>query len=272
MANCIAKITTNINLRIGCLLIIVMTITPLEQFSNPVLYLPVPLLSIGITKLTLYGIFILIIITGLFVLPFLHNNLILSGTRWSITIETMYSSIGSILNDQVGEGYSEYIPATISLFVFIFSANYLSNVPYSYGFTTSVIVCLGLSVTIFIGVTIIGLTTHKITWFSFFVPSGTPLALVPLLVLIEFISYIARAFSLGIRLFANLVSGHILLAVLSTMIWTIMTSGILYFLLGLIPFSIFTALFVLELAVSFIQSFVFTLLFASYLNDAINLH
>lgn len=249
-----------------------MSITPLEQFSNPILFLPIPLISLGITKLTLYGLLIIVILGGIWILPIINNNQLLVNTRWSVTIETLYSFVSSILRDQVGEGFSEYIPATVGLFTFILVANLISTVPYGYAFTTSVIVCLGLSITIFIGVTIIGIFTQGVTWFSFFVPSGTPLILVPLLVLIEFISYIARAFSLGIRLLANIVAGHILLNVISTMIWVIMTSGFFFIIIGLIPFSIFIALFVLELAVSFIQSFVFTLLFASYLNDAINLH
>lgn len=248
-----------------------MAISPLEQFANPILFLPLPLISIGLTKLTLYGIFVLITLFGFFVLPFI-NTIPFVGTRWTVTTETLYSSVSSILKDQVGEGYSEYIPMTISLFSFILFANLISNIPYSFGFTTSVIVCLGLSVIVFIGVTIIGIKTHGIHWASFFVPSGSPLALVPLLVIIEFISYIARAFSLGIRLLANIVAGHILMNVISTMIWIILTSGIFYAILSLIPFAIFTGLFVLELAVSVIQAYVFTLLFCSYLNDAINLH
>lgn len=249
-----------------------MSISPLEQFSNPILFLPFPLISIGINKLSLYGLFILIVLGGLFLLPILNNNILLVSTRLSVTTETLYSSISSILSDQIGEGFSEYVPAALALFSFILIANLISNVPYGFGFTTSVIVCLGLSVIIFLGVTIIGITTHKLNFLSFFLPAGTPLALVPLLVIIEFISYIARAFSLGIRLLSNLCAGHILMAVLSTMLWTVLSSSIFFAVIGLIPFSIFTALFILELAVSFIQAFVFTLLFASYLNDAINLH
>lgn len=248
-----------------------MSITPLEQFANHIHFLPLPLINIGMYKIAIYGIIIVTLTIAFFTLPML-NSVSFVGTRWTVTLEAFYTSLSSILKEQVGEGFSEYIPVVISLFTFILFANLFSNIPYSFGFTTSVIVCLGLSLIVFIGVTIIGLATHKLTWFSFFVPSGAPLALVPLLVVIEFISYIARAFSLGIRLLANLVAGHILLNVLSSMIWAVMTSGVLYAILSLIPFTIFTGLFVLELAVSVIQSYVFTLLFCSYLNDSINLH
>jgi F-type H+-transporting ATPase subunit a len=248
-----------------------LNISPLEQFSNPFLYLPVPLINLGISKITFYGILIVIVTLAFYTLPFIVNSSFI-GTRWTVTAETMYTSTSSILKDQLGIEFSQYIPVTVSLFAFILFANLISNIPYSFGFNTSILICLSMSIIVFIGVTILGILIHKIHWFSYFVPLGSPLILVPVLVLIEFISYIARAFSLGIRLAANLISGHILLSVLSSMIWTILTSGIVYFVLGLIPYIIFTFLFGLELAVSVIQSYVFTLLFSSYLKDAINLH
>ena len=164
------------------------------------------------------------------------------------------------------------MPFIYSLFIFILFSNLVGNVPYSYTITTSVIVTIGLSFTILTGVTILSLYIHKIKFFSYFVPSGTPLPLVPLLVLIEVISYLARAFSLGIRLFANMCAGHTLLKILSTFLYQMFSAGVLAFIFTLIPFSIFLALCGLELAVSFIQSYVFTLLTISYIKDAIELH
>src|SRR5258708_2598734 len=131
---------------------------------------------------------------------------------------------------------------------------------------------LNITFTILTGVTILGLSIHKLHFFSILVPSGTPLALVPLLVLIETVSYLARAFSLGIRLFANMVAGHTLLKILSTFLYQMFSSSIIVAVLTLIPFSIFLALIGLELAVSLIQSYVFTLLVCSYIKDAIELH
>ena len=125
----------------------------------------------------------------------------------------------------------------------------MGNIPYSFTITTSVIVTIGLSFTILIGVTILGLYNHKVRFFAFFIPSGTPLALVPLLVLIELVSYAARAFSLGIRLFANMCGGHTLLKILSTFLYQLFTSSLLVIIVTLIPFVIFIALIGLELAV-----------------------
>ena len=177
-----------------------------------------------------------------------------------------------MVREQIGSANEIYLPFIYSLFIFIIVSNLTGNIPYNYTIATSMIVSIGLSFTIFIGVTILALYRHKLHFFSFFVPSGTPLALVPLLVLIELVSYAARAVSLGVRLFANIVAGHTLLKILSTYLYKLFTGNIIVAVITLIPFSIFLALIGLELAVSLIQAFVFTLLVCSYLKDAIELH
>jgi len=131
---------------------------------------------------------------------------------------------------------------------------------------------MGLSVCIFLGVTILGLLRHRIHFFSFFVPSGTPLVLVPLLVPIELISYLSRSVSLGVRLFANITAGHVLMKILSGFLWPMFTGSIIVAVVTVIPFAIFLGIVGLELAVSFIQAYVFTILTSSYLKDAIDLH
>jgi F-type H+-transporting ATPase subunit a len=177
-----------------------------------------------------------------------------------------------MVREQIGTSNEIYLPFIYSLFCFVLFANLVGNIPYSFVITTSAIVCLGLSFTIFIGVTILGLSIHKLNFFSYFIPVGTPLYLVPLLVLIELISYLARALSLGVRLFANLCAGHALLKILSTFLFKLFSSSFIFFIITLIPFSIFIALCGLEIAVSFIQAYVFCLLVSSYLKDAIDLH
>ena len=177
-----------------------------------------------------------------------------------------------MVREQVGSHSEVYLPFVYSLFFFILIGNLISNVPYSFAVTASGVVALGLSLTIFIGVTILSLSIHGVKFFSFFIPAGTPLALVPLLTLIELVSYLARAVSLGVRLFANITAGHTLLKILSTYLYKLFTGNIIVAVLTLIPFAIFLALVGLEIAVSLIQAFVFTLLVCSYLRDAIELH
>ena len=175
-----------------------------------------------------------------------------------------------MVREQLGKEI--YLPFIYSLFFFILISNLIGNIPYSYTITTSVIVTIGLSFTILTGVTILGLYIHKLHFFSYFVPSGTPLALVPLLVLIETVSYLARALSLGIRLFANVVAGHTLMKILSTFLYQMFGSSLIIGILTLIPFTLFLAIMILELAVSVIQAYVFTILTCSYIKDALELH
>lgn len=164
------------------------------------------------------------------------------------------------------------MPFFYSLFFFIALGNLFGNVPYSFAFSSSVIVAMGFSVMIFLGVTVLAVAKHGLHFLSFFVPAGTPGPLVPLLIIIELISYIARAFSLGVRLFANIVAGHALLKILSGMLYGIMTSGLIAGVLSVLPLAIFIALIGLEIAVSVIQAYVFVVLAMTYVYDAEYLH
>uniref|UniRef100_UPI0031F3C138 ATP synthase F0 subunit a n=1 Tax=Russula emetica TaxID=152958 RepID=UPI0031F3C138 len=246
--------------------------SPLEQFEvNSLISVIAPIfgyINITLSNLGLYSILILFIILSLHIISNNENKILPS--KWSIAIESIFTTINTMVREQLGKEI--YLPFIYSLFFFILISNLIGNIPYSYTITTSVIVTIGLSFTILTGVTILGLYIHKLHFFSYFVPSGTPLALVPLLVLIEIVSYLARALSLGIRLFANMVAGHSLLKILSTFLYQMFNSSFIIAILTLIPFAFFIALCVLEVAVSTIQAYVFVLLVISYIKDAIYLH
>ena len=248
--------------------------SPLDQFEvHSLVGLNLNILgfsNISLTNFGFYSILILIIVVGLHYYGNNESNLV--PNKWSISFESSFASLSSMVRDQIGSLSEVYLPFIYSLFFFVLIGNLISNVPYSYAVNASAIATLGLSITIFMGVTILAVSTHKIKFFSFFIPAGTPLGLVPLLALIELVSYLARAVSLGVRLFANIVAGHTLLKILSTYLYKLFTGNIIVAVITLIPFSIFLALIGLELAVSLIQAFVFTLLVCSYLKDAIELH
>jgi len=249
-------------------------LSPLSQFEViNLIGINAPILGylhINLTNLALYALFIITIIVSLHFYG--NNDSKLIPNNWSIALESSIASLSTMVREQIGTNNEKYFPFIYSLFFFILVGNLISNVPYSFAVTASGVVALGLSVTIFIGVTILALSIHGIKFFSFFIPSGTPLYLVPLLVLIELISYLARAVSLGVRLFANITAGHTLLKILSTYLFKLFTTNIIVAIITLVPFAIFLALIGLELAVSLIQAFVFTLLTCSYLRDAIELH
>jgi len=248
--------------------------SPLSQFEvTNLIGVNAPILGnlhLNLTNLSLYSIFVFLTILGLHLYANNDNKII--PNNWSISFESSFQSLNSMVREQIGANMEIYFPFIYSIFFYILIANLISNIPYSFAVTASGIVSLGLSLTIFIGVTILALSIHGIKFFSFFIPSGTPLALVPLLVLIELVSYLARAISLGVRLFANITAGHTLLKILSTYLFKLFTGNLLIAILTLIPFAIFLALVGLELAVSLIQAFVFTLLVCSYLRDSIELH
>ncbi len=246
--------------------------SPLEQFEvSNLISINAPLfgyLNLTLSNLALYSIIVFILIIAIHFMG--NNETKILPSKWSIALESIFITINSMVKEQLGKEI--YLPFIYTLFFFILIVNLIGNIPYSYTITTSVIVTIGLSFTILTGVTFLGLYLHKFNFFSYFVPSGTPLALVPLLVVIETVSYLARALSLGIRLFANMVAGHSLLKILSTFLYQMFSSSYIFALLTLLPFALFLALCGLEIAVSIIQAYVFVLLVMSYIKDAIYLH
>lgn len=247
--------------------------SPLEQFTVTSLSqstISIAGDSLPFTNLGLYCFLTVGLVLGLHLLA--SNDHSLVPSKWSVALEASYITVSSIVRDQVGVRHEIYTPLVVSLFWFLLVANLNGNVPYGYTLTTSAVAAIGLSVSVFIAVTLLGLSIHGVHFFAYFVPAGTPIALVPLLTIIELISYLARAVSLGVRLFANMVAGHTLLKILATFLAKLFASSMLVALITLVPFTIFVALVGLELAVSLIQSYVFVVLTCSYLKDAIELH
>src|SRR6201986_669183 len=188
-------------------------------------------------------------------------------------METIYATVHSIVVNQINDKKGQmYFPFIYALFMFILINNLIGMIPYSFASTSHFVLTFGLSFSLVLGATILGFQIHGLKFFSLFVPAGCPLALLPLLVLIEFISYLARNVSLGLRLTANILSGHMLLNLLSGFTYNIMTSGILFFFLGLLPLAFIIAFSGLELAIAFIQAQVFVVLSCSYIKDALDLH
>src|SRR5215470_6126490 len=175
----------------------------------------------------------------------------------------------SQINEKKGQ---LYFPFIYGLFMFILVNNLIGMVPYSFASTSHFILTFSLSFTIVLGATILGFAEHGLKFFSLLVPAGCPLALLPLLVVIEFISYLTRNVSLGLRLAANVFSGHMLLNILSGFTYNIMNSGFVYFFLAFLPLALVIAISGLELAIAFIQAQVFVVLTCSYIKDALDLH
>jgi F-type H+-transporting ATPase subunit a len=250
-------------------------LSPLDQFEiRDLLSINASVLGnsqLSISNIGLYLTISTFIITLLSILATNYNKLI--PNSWSISQESLYSTVHSIVLNQINANKGQiYFPFIYVLFLFILINNLIGMVPYSFASTSHFVLTFFISFTVVLGATILGFQKHGLEFFSLFVPSGCPLGLLPLLVLIEFISYLARNISLGLRLAANILSGHMLLSILSGFTYNIMTSGVLFFFVSLIPLAFIVAFSALELGISFIQAQVFVVLTSSYIKDGLDLH
>lgn len=250
-------------------------LSPLDQFEiRDLLSIDAPILGNLHISITNIGLFLTLGLIFILIMNFLSTNYNrLVGNNWSISQESLYATIHSIVTNQINPKNGQmYFPFLYTLFIFILINNLIGMVPYSFASTSHFVLTFALSFTIVLGATILGFQKHGLVFFSLLVPAGCPLALLPLLVLIEFISYLARNISLGLRLAANILSGHMLLNILAGFTYNIMTSGIIFFFLGLIPLSFIIAFSGLELGIAFIQAQVFVVLSSGYIKDGLDLH
>ena len=178
--------------------------------------------------------------------------------------ELSYSFISKMISDTAGSKAKPYFSFIFSLFMFVLFCNMLGMIPYTFTVTSHIIVTFVLAAFIFIGVTIIGFIKHGFGYLKLFVPSGVPMVLLPLIVLIEIISYLSRPISLSVRLFANMMAGHTMMKVFGGFVVSLGIVG------GWLPLSFSVALTGLEILVAFLT--VFAILTCIYLNDALNLH
>nr|YP_004581296.1 ATP synthase F0 subunit 6 [Goniopora columna]YP_009730024.1 ATP synthase F0 subunit 6 [Goniopora djiboutiensis]AEG79881.1 ATP synthase F0 subunit 6 [Goniopora columna]QHY00015.1 ATP synthase F0 subunit 6 [Goniopora djiboutiensis]UGK72299.1 ATP synthase F0 subunit 6 [Goniopora planulata] len=211
----------------------------------------------------------MMMILAVVVILLLFKGIQLIPKRWQSIIELIYDHLHGVVKDSLGAEGLKYFPLIVSLFFFIVFLNVLGLFPYVFTPTVHIVVTLGLSFSIVIGVTLAGLWRFKWDFFSVFMPSGAPLGLAPLLVAVETVSYFFRAISLGVRLAANLSAGHLLFAILAGFGFNILiASG----LVGVFPLLIMVFITLLEMAVAVIQAYVFCLLTTIYLADTIVLH
>ena len=238
---------------------------PLHQFEISSLYdIKLYNTDISFTNSALSMVISIIVATLIFYLGSRKNGDI--PNRLQIVIEMSYDFIANMVKDNVGKGGRAYFPFIFSLFLFILFGNVLGMVPYNFTYTSHIIVTFGLAGFIFLGVTFIGLVKHGISFLKFFVPSGVPIALLPILIPIEVISYLVRPISLSLRLFANMMAGHTMLKVFASFIVLLGLLG------GWAPLLLVIILTGFEIMIAVLQAYVFTILCCLYLNDALNLH
>jgi F-type H+-transporting ATPase subunit a len=190
--------------------------------------------------------------------------------RWQSMSESMYEFVGGLIKENVGDEGRKYFPFIFTLFMFTLFGNMLGLVPGSFTFTSHIIVTLVMATFVFLMVTLIGILKHGLHFFTFFVPTGAPVWLYPLMIPIEIISYLSRPVSMGVRLFANMMAGHTMLKVFAGFVFGIGT--LTYGVGSVLPVALMVALTGFEVLVAFLQAYVFTVLTCLYLNDSLHLH
>ena len=245
--------------------------SPVEQFTIKTL---VPLEALGydisFRNASLFMV-LSVIVSSLFLYLGIKKSSLIPN-RFQSSVELLYEFVSNMVKENVGTGGKKYFPFIFSLFMFILFGNLLGMIPYSYTFTSQIIVTITLALIIFIGVTLIALIKHKLKFFTFFFPSGVPIALAPLLIPIEIISYLMRPVSLSVRLFANMLAGHTMMKVFAGLI-IMMTSASGVLKAGaVLPLLAVIGLTGLEFLVAALQAYVFSILTCMYLHDALHLH
>ncbi|HXQ52266.1 MAG TPA: F0F1 ATP synthase subunit A [Stellaceae bacterium] len=239
-------------------------LNPLEQFSIE-RWIPIHVGGIDVSFTNSAALMALaaILVTALVALG--TSRAALVPGRWQSVAEIFYEFIANMVDENVGHEGRQYFPFVFTLFMFILLGNFLGLIPYSFTFTSHVVVTFALAAVVFIGVTFIGIVRHGFHFLRLFVPTGVPLVLLVLLVPIELLSYCIRPFTLSIRLFANMLAGHAILFIFGSFV-----VGLGIF--GIVPLALETAFVLLEVLVAALQAYVFAILTCIYLRDAIHMH
>ncbi len=239
-------------------------VDPMHQFEvQAIVPIHVGDLNLSFTNASLW-----MVISAVAILLFLglsmRGRALVPGRMQSMA-ELCYEMIANMVRDNVGQEGRKYFPFIFSLFMFLLFGNLLGMIPGSFTFTSHIIVTFAMAIVIFLAVTLIGIMRHGTKFLSLFFPHGAPLWTAVILVPIELISYLSRPISLSVRLFANMMAGHILLKVFTGFI---LLTGVL----GVIPLAVLIGITALEFLVAVLQAYIFTILTCVYLHDAIHLH
>ena len=243
-----------------------MATNPMHQFN---VYRIGPEIKIGQIDISFTNSSLFMIVSSLAILILLNlgtKKNFLIPNKIQLIAELSFTFVSKMISDTAGSKAKPYFAFIFSLFMFVLFCNMFGMLPYSFTVTSHIIVTFVLASFIFIGVTIIGFMKHGFGYLKLFVPSGVPIVLLPLIVVIEIISYLSRPISLSVRLFANMMAGHTMMKVFGGFVISLGIIG------GWLPLSFSVALTGLEILVAFLQAYVFAILTCIYLNDALNLH
>jgi F-type H+-transporting ATPase subunit a len=242
--------------------------SPLHQFEiQPLVPIHLGHWDLSFTNSSLFMLVAVALVTAFLVGGMSHARLV--PGRLQSMAELVYEFVAGMVRDNVGHEGKTYFPFVFTLFMFILFGNLIGMVPYTFTFTSHIVVTFAMAIVVFLGVTAIGFARHGLHFLSLFVPPGVPKVMLLLLVPIEIISYLIRPITLSVRLFANMMAGHTMLVIFAGFVTSL---GAFFLVPGVIPLAATTAFIFLELLVAVLQAYVFTILTCIYLHDAIHLH
>lgn len=242
---------------------------PLSQFEiKPIVDLQIAGLDVSFTNASAWMMVVLAAVT-VFMIGGMRRGAVVPG-RWQMMVEMSYDFVASMVRDNLGRDGKPYFPLIFTIFMFVLIANLAGMLPYGFTVTSHIVVTAALALFVFFFVTVLGFIKHGAGFLRVFVPSGVPWPLLLLLVPIEIISYVSRPLSLSVRLFANMLAGHIMLKVFAGFVISLGALGGVLSAGALLPFAFNMFLTALELLVAFLQAYVFAILTCIYLHDALH--
>jgi len=242
---------------------------PIHQFKiEPIVPIHIGNLDFSFTNSSLFMV-LTVLGAAAFLLVSTRPRQVVPG-RWQSAAELTYEFVEKTLRDSAGSGGMMFFPFVFSLFMFILVANLWGMFPYFFTVTSHIIITAAMAASVILLVIVYGLAKHKLHFFRLFVPSGVPKVILPFIVLIEVLSFVSRPISLSIRLFANMLAGHITLKVFAGFVTLLGSAGFLGILGAILPLAGTVALTALEFLVAALQAYVFAILTSLYLNDALH--
>jgi len=226
--------------------------------------------SVGFSQANLFMVIAVLLTIGLLAFG-MRQRAIVPGRLQSLA-ETSYEFVHELVTGQVGDEGKRFFPFVFALFMFVLFGNLLGMLPYAFTFTSHIAVTFALAMIVFVLITVVAISIHGMHFFSYFFPEGAPKALAPLIIPIEVISYLSRPVSLSVRLFANMVAGHVMLKVFATFVVLMGSAGAVGIFGAAAPLAVNVALVGFEFLVAFLQAYVFAILTSIYLHDAVHLH
>ena len=246
-----------------------MATDPLHQFQiQKIIPIEVGGVDLSFTNSALFMVLTVASASAFLILSTRGRGLV--PTRWQSAAEMTYEFVAKTLRDSAGSEGMKFFPFVFSLFMFILVANLMGMFPYFFTVTSHIIITAAMSIAVILVVLFYGLWRHKLHFFKLFVPSGVPVAILPFVVLIEVLSFLSRPISLSIRLFANMLAGHITLKVFAGFVIALGSLGAVGVAGAILPLLAAVALTALEFLVAALQAYVFAVLTCLYLNDAVH--